>query len=113
MIDTSTAEHYRWGENSDGWHLVRADSLSVIQEVMPPGTSESRHSHARARQFFFVLSGRATIECGGDRHDLDARQGLEIAPGLPHQIFNESADELHFLVISSPPSHGDRIPAMK
>ena len=111
MIDTSTAEHYRWGENCDGWHLVRSDSLSVIQEVMPPGTKESRHSHARARQFFFVLSGSATIECGGDRHALGPRQGLEIAPGLPHQVFNESDDELHFLVVSSPPSHGDRIPA--
>jgi mannose-6-phosphate isomerase-like protein (cupin superfamily) len=109
-IDTSTAEHYTWGKECDGWHLVRTDALSVIEERMPPGSEEARHAHERARQFFFVLSGRATIECDGTRHHLGPQQGIEIAPGLSHQVFNESADALHFLVISSPPSHGDRVP---
>lgn len=110
MIDTSTAEHYQWGDGCDGWHLVRTDALSVIEESMPPGSQEARHSHARARQFFYVLAGRATIECDGTREGLGPGQGLEIAPGLPHQVFNPSSEPLHFLVISSPPSHGDRTP---
>ncbi len=110
MIDISTGEHYRWGDGCDGWHLVRSDGLSIIQEVMPPGTAETRHSHERSRQFFFVLAGRMTIECDGTRHTLDQRQGLEIAPGAPHQVFNESSEPLHFLVVSSPPSHGDKFP---
>ena len=58
MIDKESAPHYGWGEGCDGWHLVRTPELSVIQERMPPGTSEVRHRHGRARQFFFVLSGR-------------------------------------------------------
>ena len=54
-ICTATAPHYVWGEGCDGWHLVRAAELSVIEERMSPGTSEKPHLHTRARQFFYVL----------------------------------------------------------
>jgi len=108
MIDRSSAEHYRWGEQCEGWHLVQSDVMSVIQEHMPPHSSEVRHCHSRARQFFFVLSGRATVEVDGERQTLESQQGLEIAPGKAHQMFNESELALSFLVVSCPPSHGDR-----
>jgi mannose-6-phosphate isomerase-like protein (cupin superfamily) len=111
MISSETAEHYTWGQRCDGWHLVRAEGLSVIQERMPPGTSEVRHFHQTARQFFFVLSGTLTIEAAGHRETLRTHQGFEVLPGVPHQVFNESGDLVEFLVISQPPSHGDRIPA--
>lgn len=111
-ITTATAEHYVWGAGPDGWHLVRAPGLSVIQERMPPGTAEQRHRHASARQFFFVLAGRLEIEVEGETHALAAREGLEVAPGLAHEVRNAAAAEpAEFLVISQPPSHGDRTTA--
>lgn len=109
MISIENAEHYTWGKTCDGWHLVKTGELSVIQEKMPPGASETRHSHSRSRQFFYVLSGTAVIEAGGKRETLNAREGIEISPGIAHQIFNESDGDVEFLVISQPPSHGDRI----
>jgi len=36
--NTNNAEHYLWGDNCDGWHLLKTDSLSIIQENMPPDT---------------------------------------------------------------------------
>jgi quercetin dioxygenase-like cupin family protein len=105
----SIADHYRWGESCDGWHLVRAAVLSVIEERMPPGTREVRHRHAAARQFFYVLAGVLTMEVDGTRHRLAARSGIEIAPGVAHQAINEIDAE--FLIVSTPPSHGDRIAA--
>ena len=110
-IRIENADHYLWGDNCDGWHLVRAPELSVIQERVPPGGRETRHAHARARQFFFVLEGEGVLEVAGQRHALPARTGLEIAPGLPHQFRNESDREVIFLVISQPPGQGDRVPA--
>jgi mannose-6-phosphate isomerase-like protein (cupin superfamily) len=109
MINKDTANHYSWGGVCDGWHLVRSDGLSVIQERMPAGASEQRHAHGRARQFFFVLAGTAVIEIEGRRETLAAGDGVEIAPGLAHQIFNASTEDVEFLVISQPPAHGDRI----
>lgn len=56
-IDKANAEHYVWGGSNDGWHLVKRDEMSVIQERIVPGGAEVRHYHQRARQFFYVLSG--------------------------------------------------------
>jgi mannose-6-phosphate isomerase-like protein (cupin superfamily) len=109
-VSAKTAERYRWGNQCDGWHLIRSDALSVIQERMPPGTSEVRHYHAKARQFFFVLSGQLSIAVEAEIHLLGAEDGLEIAPEAPHRVFNAAVGEARFLVVSSPPAQGDRVP---
>lgn len=111
QISTTTAPHYVWGEVCDGWHLVKADALSVIEERMPPGAAERRHFHERARQFFYVLAGELTLEVDGADCVLHQQTGLEIQPGAAHQAFNRSAADVRFLVVSQPPSHGDRIAA--
>jgi len=111
MIDRSNAEHYTWGDGCDGWYLVRTAEMSVIQERMPAGTQEQRHSHQRARQFFFVLDGELTIEIAGETQTLSREQGVEIAPGIPHCAFNRSNKDVWFTVMSVPPSHGDRVEA--
>jgi mannose-6-phosphate isomerase-like protein (cupin superfamily) len=110
-ISTNNAEHYTWGNNCDGWHLLRTPDLSIIEELMPPGTSETRHHHIRARQFFYVLEGELTMEVEHQHHTLQAGQGIEIAPGQAHQAINRTASPVRFLVTSQPPSHGDRINA--
>jgi mannose-6-phosphate isomerase-like protein (cupin superfamily) len=109
MISKETAEHYIWGQNCDGWHLVKNGDLSIIRERMPPATSEVRHFHEKSRQFFYILSGEAMIEIEGVREILKAGQGVEVPCGTPHQMFNNSNEFLEFLVVSCPPSHGDRI----
>src|ERR1700685_3419366 len=107
-ISKSTAEHYTWGNHCDGWHLGHNAQLSVIQERMPAGTSEVCHFHHHAQQFFYILAGKAAIEVEGRRVVLHAGEGISIPPGASHQMRNDSGDEVHFLVISQPPSHGDR-----
>lgn len=109
VIDKNKAEHYVWGEVCDGWHLLKRDDLSIIAERIPPGASESRHVHSKARQFFYVLQGQAIIEMDGQRFTLNQDQGLEIPPGQAHQFINASNAEVHFLVISQPTTRGDRI----
>lgn len=103
-----SAEHYTWGDGCDGWHLVREPALSVIRERMPPGTAEVRHRHRAARQFFLVLRGEAVLEAAGVEHALRPGEGLQVEPGVPHQMFNRSAQPVEFLVVSQPHSHGDR-----
>ena len=107
-IDTKTAERYRWGEVCDGWHLLKHVALSVIQESVPPGSGEVKHYHSRARQFFYVLSGQATIEFDGQSVSFGAGQGVHVPPLMPHRFVNASVREVVFLVISSPTTAGDR-----
>ncbi|MBD2415227.1 cupin [Nostoc calcicola FACHB-389] len=108
MISKETAEHYLWGNNCHGWHLVKQPEFSVIHELMPPGTFEVKHYHQQSHQFFLILFGKATLEIDGYRQVLSQHEGVEVPPNIPHQILNESPDNLEFLVISQPPSHGDR-----
>ena len=104
-----TAPHYKWGNNCDGWHLVNTESLSVIQEMMPPDTAEKMHYHKLSQQVFYILKGLATFEIDGQLHEVKAGESLHILPLSKHCIRNESSEELHFLVVSEPRSHGDRI----
>jgi quercetin dioxygenase-like cupin family protein len=103
------AEHYKWGDACDGWILSPSRDMMVIQERMPAGTAERRHVHAAARQFFYVLSGELTMEIEGEHHVLTEWSGIEIAPGSRHQAQNNSCNDVHFLVVSSPTTRGDRI----
>jgi mannose-6-phosphate isomerase-like protein (cupin superfamily) len=109
MTSLENGEHYVWGDACDGWHLLKTPGLSVIQERVPPGQGEVRHVHQQAQQFFFVLSGEATMELAEKKVVIGPRQGISVAPGTPHRLRNEGNGDLAFLVISSPPSHGDRV----
>jgi mannose-6-phosphate isomerase-like protein (cupin superfamily) len=96
-VSTLTAEHYSWGEVCDGWRLLATPGLSVIEERMPPGSSEQRHHHDRARQFFYRLQ---------------SGEGIEVHPAQKHQAFNREAVDARFLVISQPSTQGDRVIAL-
>jgi mannose-6-phosphate isomerase-like protein (cupin superfamily) len=109
VISTQSAQHYTWGQSCDGWHLARSHNLSVIQERMPPQTSETAHYHSRSSQFFFVLAGTLSIQINGQTHVLSRDHGLEIPPKISHRAFNDTDVETSFLVVSVPPSHDDRI----
>lgn len=97
------------GEKCDGWHLAKSSGLSVIQERVPNGCSEVRHYHERSEQFFYVLSGIATMEVDGNIYQMTAGSGIHVPARIPHQLSNHQTDDLVFLVVSIPPSHGDRV----
>jgi mannose-6-phosphate isomerase-like protein (cupin superfamily) len=101
--------HYLWGDHCDGWNLVDTKDLSVKMERMPPHTGEQEHYHAFARQFFFILEGKAVFYTADGRIEVLAKQGFEIPPGLRHQIKNESEEDLVFLLCSQPSTKNDRI----
>jgi mannose-6-phosphate isomerase-like protein (cupin superfamily) len=110
MISRQTAEHFTWRDICDGWYLVnQPDRLTVLQERMPPGSSEVRHLHRQAYQFFFILAGMATLEINGQHVQLYPFEGAEIPPQVAHQMMNTSDAPLEFLVISQPNSRDDRV----
>jgi mannose-6-phosphate isomerase-like protein (cupin superfamily) len=109
IVDIDKSDHYTWGENCDGWHFVKTENLSIIRETMPKGTQEKKHFHERALQFFYILSGEASFEIEGQIYVVLENQGITIKPKEKHKIMNNTDFDLKFLVISNPPSHGDRI----
>jgi mannose-6-phosphate isomerase-like protein (cupin superfamily) len=108
-VSIKNTEHYIWGEVSEGWHLLKRDDMSVIQERVPAGRAEVMHYHNTARQFFYILDGQGTMVFEDHTVVLEKGQGLEIAPQIKHQFQNQSNADVHFLVMSVPPTRGDRV----
>lgn len=105
----ANSEHYIWGENCHGWHLLKNDRLSIIEESMPPNTSEVKHYHNKAQQFFYILRGSAVFELDNTTLHIGEREGIHIGSQVIHQIRNEGSTNLEFIVISEPTSKGDRV----
>lgn len=102
-------KHYKWGNDCDGWNLVDNNSLSVKQERMPAGTTEQKHYHQHAQQFFFILKGKALFEIEGISIEINTGEGLHIEAGKKHRIINASAEDLEFILCSQPSTINDRI----
>lgn len=109
IVNRENAYHYKWGRGCDGWVFLARDDMLVIEERMPPGTSEHRHRHITARQFFQVTQGVLTIEVEGIEYTLAPGDSLEVEPGQRHQVRNDSNADARFTNLSSPSAHGDRV----
>jgi mannose-6-phosphate isomerase-like protein (cupin superfamily)/N-acetylglutamate synthase-like GNAT family acetyltransferase len=110
MINSiNNTEHYTWGQGCDGWHLHRSDELSVIQELMPPGTAEVLHYHNKAQQVFYVLSGTADFRVNDETLTVRTNESIHVPAKTLHCISNVQAEPLSFIVMSQPKSHGDRV----
>ena len=55
------------------------------------------------------MAGEATFEVGEETVQLGLQESLHVPPGTPHRITNHGPADLHFLIISEPQAHGDRI----
>jgi mannose-6-phosphate isomerase-like protein (cupin superfamily) len=109
VVSIENAEHYIWGESCDGWHLLKHEEMSVIQERVPAGGAEVMHYHTKSRQFFYILDGEGTMVFENEVVVLKKGQGIEIAQQVKHQFINQSDTDVHFLVVSVPSTRADRV----
>ena len=109
IINKQNTEHYFWGDECEGFRLVKSENLSIIQEIMPPNTAEQLHYHNNAEQFFYTIKGTATFEIEGKQFKVEKGNGIHILPKIKHQIQNNQTIDLEFLVISQPTTKNDRI----
>lgn len=108
-ITVENSEHYFWGNKCEGWYFLNREDITIIKERMPPGTSEALHFHEKARQFFYILHGTASIEIEGIPIQVGSGEAIEIPPKVKHLIRNQGPEPLDFVLVSSPTTHGDRI----
>ena len=104
----ANAQHYVWGDGCDGWYFLKHSDLSVIWERVPSGRGEVKHFHSKARQYFFVLKGKASLEFDDSSITFGVGEGVHVMPGVKHRFANAGSEAVEFLVISSPTTQGDR-----
>ena len=101
--------HYLWGTSCDSWELLAETNISIKQERIPGGASEQIHFHEKSSQFFFILSGVATVEIEGKTFELKALEGIAIHALQKHRILNKENVDLEFILCSQPAVGSDRI----
>jgi hypothetical protein len=52
---------------------------------------------------------RSTLEVGRRTVVLARHHGLSVAAKVPHRRSDEESDDVVFVPVSTPPSHGDRV----
>lgn len=109
LVIRSKADSYSWGKNCHAINLVDEENISIKEELIPPGESETVHLHEYASQFFYILSGQAHFVINGSVHEVTAGNGIWVKNGDQHKISNKSTENLVFLVTSNPPVNQDRL----
>ena len=97
------------GGVGESWILADQPHMHVMQERMPPGSAERRHLHSAVEQLYYVLEGVATVRFDDHEETLSSGDAVRVPAAAPHQMRNDSADALEFLVISSSPPRRDRV----
>jgi mannose-6-phosphate isomerase-like protein (cupin superfamily) len=81
--------------------------LTVVEFLNPPGFAPPPHRHLEEDEMFYLLSGTARIQCGGE--DLTAGPGdfVLLPVGLPHTFVVGPDEPLHILQITTPSGFDD------
>jgi len=69
-----------------------------ISEVGAGTRAHAQHEH-EGQEIFFVLSGEAEAEVGGEKHRLKAGEAIQVEGSILHGIRNVGKDSLRYAVI--------------
>jgi mannose-6-phosphate isomerase-like protein (cupin superfamily) len=86
---------------------VTAFGVNAI--VYPPGYEGFAHFHERQDELYFVHSGRARVEVGGETRELGPGGLLHVESTTPRKVSNASPDEeLVLLVVGGKDGYVER-----
>ena len=102
MSGAGALHQFKTEAECDAMVVVDEPQLRVQLEQLPAGAMELLRFYARADQFFYVLSGEATVELEGRQEHLSKGQGLLMQPGTAYRICNNGDATLRYIVTSQP-----------
>jgi len=83
---------------------VGAEKLGYGVFTIPPGsTAFPAHAHTVNEEMIYILEGHGTLRFGLERVVVGAGTFIACPSGgdLPHQLINDSAEDLRYLVVST------------
>ena len=121
-VNSNELEEYSWtspkgkftGASKDlsealGWDAQGADARArhpfavEILRLAPGQTPYPYHSHAAQWEFYHVISGRGVVRDDAGRTPIEAGDAFIYGPGEPHQLINDSPEDLVIYVVADNP----------
>ncbi len=88
--------------NADFLERTGSDNLGARLWRMPPKSANTLHKHVRSEEFYFVLEGRGRLRVGAETLTVPKHGGVLIGPNELRQVFNDTDDEVLWLIIGGP-----------
>jgi Cupin domain. len=104
-----TPDNLTWREsnlmripNADFLERTGTENLSARLWHYPAKSAGTLHKHIRQEEFYFVLDGTGRIRVGDETLTVPKHGGLLVGPDQLRQIFNDTDEEVLWLVVGAP-----------
>jgi mannose-6-phosphate isomerase-like protein (cupin superfamily) len=88
--------------NADYLERTGSENLGARLWRMPPKSANTLHKHVRQEEFYFVLEGVGRIRVGDETLTIPKYGGLLVGPDQIRQVFNDTDEEVLWLVVGAP-----------
>ena len=79
-----------------------SENLGARLWRLPPKSANTLHKHIRSEEFYFVLEGTGRMRVGDETLTVPKYGGVLVAPDQLRQVFNDTDDEVLWLIIGAP-----------
>jgi mannose-6-phosphate isomerase-like protein (cupin superfamily) len=80
-----------------------SEQQSIAEATVPPGGETVEHYHRTTEEVYLFTSGQGRMRLGAEEADVRAGDGVVIAPGVKHKLWNKSRHPLVLLCCCAPP----------
>jgi mannose-6-phosphate isomerase-like protein (cupin superfamily) len=88
--------------NADFLERTKSEILGARLWRLPPKSANTLHKYPKAEEFYFVLEGVRRIRVQRETLTVPKYGGVLVGPRLLRQVFNDTDDEVLWLIIGSP-----------
>ena len=88
--------------NADFLERTGSQILGARLWRLPPKSANTLHRHIRAEEFYFVLAGVGRMRVGDNTLTVPQHGGVLVGPNLLRQVFNDTENEVLWLIIGAP-----------
>lgn len=88
--------------NADFLERTGSENMGARLWRMPPMSANTLHKHIRAEEFYFVLEGTGRMRVGDETLTVPRHGGVHVGPDQLRQVFNDTAEEVLWLIIGAP-----------
>ena len=88
--------------NADFLERTGSENMGARLWRMPPMSANTLHKHIRAEEFYFVLEGTGRMRVGNETLTVPKHGGVHVGPDQLRQVFNDTAEEVLWLIIGAP-----------
>jgi mannose-6-phosphate isomerase-like protein (cupin superfamily) len=88
--------------NADYLERTGSENLGARLWRLPAKSANTLHKHIGSEEFYFVLEGTGRMRVGDETLTVPKYGGVLVGPGELRQVFNDTDDEVLWLIVGGP-----------